>query len=285
MKPYSVIITHFQREENLRNTLNGLNVQTALPEEVIIVDMGHGIRSVERYRFDLKILDLGVKWDHMPLAMARNLGAEHSSTDILVFLDVDCIPSEDFCNGMVAISSSQNALVMGSPRYLLNKRSSRGTMEELRSDSIFHPARPLVVTVRKEDCYELFWSLCFAIPADLFEHIGGFDENYRGYGAEDTDFALEAKKAGVPFYLSGSEVYHQQHSVYVPPLNHLRAIVGNCNYFFIKWGYWPMSDCLAEFADMGYVDWYPETMDLISVPRTPTENEVARRLVKNAPYR
>lgn len=285
MKRYSVIITHFHREVNLINTLHGLDVQSVLPSEVLVVDMGNGLQIKNDYRFDLKILDLDMKWTHMPLAAARNYGAENATTENLVFLDVDCIPSPEFCETLADLASLNGALVMGYPKYIVNNAAIGNGIRELGANSVPHPARPMIKTLRKEDCYELFWSLCFAITGELFEYVGGFDENYEGYGAEDTDFALEVKKAGVPFYLSASEVYHQQHPVYVPPLNHLKSIVRNCNYFYMKWGYWPMEDCLCDFAEMGFIDWLPEKEVPTLILSSPTETDIKKRLVKNAPYR
>ena len=54
-----------------------------------------------------------------------------------------------------------------------------------------HPARPAPAdgdVVASTD-YELFGSLSFALTASTWRRIGGFHERYRGYGAEDTDFA------------------------------------------------------------------------------------------------
>ncbi len=285
MIPYSVIITHYNRESNLNNTLKGLGFQTVTPSEVIVVDMGNGLTLENAYPFEITIVDFFSSWKFMPLAAARNLGAEHCRTEQIVFLDVDCIPEKDFCEKMVSASISETGLIMGTPRYMLGQIEIGTEIEECLDNSIFHPSRPLVNGIMKEDCYEMFWSLCFSISKELFEHIGGFDDCFKGYGAEDTDFALEAKKAGIPFYISDAVVYHQQHPVYIPPLNHLEPIVKNCNFFFSKWGYWPMADCLTEFVGMGYIQWDVETNAPITIIRKPSDDEVKKRLVKNAPYR
>lgn len=284
MNPYSVIITHYKREGNLENTLEGLSLQTATPSEVVVVDMGKGLNLRNGYPFELKVVDFPEPWQSMPLAAARNLGTENSRTEHLVFLDVDCIPARDFCEKMVYASVYKNALIMGSPRYMLGGTYGIG-IEECPAHSIFHPSRPLISGIVREECYEMFWSLCFSLPKKLFVHVGGFDDRYKGYGAEDTDFALEVKKTGIPFYLAGAEVYHQQHPVYIPPLNHLEPIVNNCNLFYLKWGYWPMADCLQDFLEMGYIEWDMQSNAPITIVRNPTAHEIGERWVKNAPYR
>ena len=93
---------------------------------------------------------------------------------------------------------------MGSVRYLpagvpatLNDWSN----DQLAVAAIEHPLQPIVAGPEQpSDRYELFWSLCFAIPAKLFAAGGGFDETYRGYGGEDTDFAFRMRVAGVRFW-------------------------------------------------------------------------------------
>ena len=285
MEPYSVVITHFQREKNLLNTLEGLNRQSEPPFEVIVVEMGTGIVIEEVFQYKLRIVNLPMVWDQMPLAAARNYGAETCATGQLIFLDVDCIPATDFCKKIVGLSFNKKALVMGTPRYMLHNNISDGFIDNLEIESVSHPARPNVKNWREENCYEMFWSLCFGLPVETYLHIGGFDENYKGYGAEDTDFALETKHAGVPFYLSDAKVYHQQHPVYVPPLNHMRSIIGNCNLFFSKWGYWPMGSCLREFADLGFIEWNPEQDVPVSVLKNPSKSEIMNTLVEHKPYR
>ena len=281
---FSVIITHFKREANLVNTLNGLCKQSLLPHEVIVIEMGDCSLRYGTYPFTLNIIRYDGSWSNMPLAAARNLGADHAVTEHLIFLDVDCIPSTTFCEKMYLASVKKDALIMGSPRYLLHN-SVNTEFEALAENSTLHPSRPEISELRKECCYELFWSLCFSIPKEAFGYVGGFDDSYEGYGGEDTDFALEVKKAGILFYLSEAEVYHQQHPVYIPPLNHLEAIVKNSNIFYSKWNYWPMADCLLDFASMGYIHWN-ETKDTpVDILSMPTNGEIQSRLIKNAPYR
>lgn len=285
MTDFSVVITHFRRLENLLRTLDGLREQTVLPREVIVVDMEAGIELSNNYPFKLRIEILGTSWLHMPLAAARNYGGKLSKSKILVFLDVDCIPSKTFCERVAVACVKNNALVMGTPRYMLVCEDLPGTVDSLRHRSITHPSRPIVAGTERERCYEMFWSLCFAIPKNKFQQVGGFDEGYQGYGAEDTDFALEVKCAGIPFFLSDAEVYHQQHPIYVPPLNHLEPIINNCNRFYTKWGYWPMADCLEDFNSLGFIAWHRQMDGAIEIKRRPNTAEVQGRLVKNAPYR
>ncbi|AWX43250.1 hypothetical protein HME9304_00237 [Flagellimonas maritima] len=281
----TVVLTHYNRQKNLENTLEGLNMQSSLPKKVVVVNFGTEPELSVDYRFELSIIPFRNEWQFLPVAAARNLGVEHADTEHLVFLDVDCIPSRNFCGTIVGNVRNNGGLVMGTPRYMLVKKQQCHNLEQLENLSTPHPARPIVSNIQRENCYELFWSLCFCININDFKRIGGFDENYVGYGVEDTDFGLKSKQLGVPFYLSPAEVYHQQHPLFIPPLNHIESIIGNCNHFHSKWGYWPMSDCLEDFKYMGLIEWNFSRNRPISLLRLPDQHIIDKHLVQNAPYR
>ena len=123
--------------------------------------------------------------------------------------------------------------------------------------------------------YEEFWSLSFAVGREVFfGGIGGFDEGFLGYGAEDTDFAFTARERGVPLaWVDEARAFHQHHETYDPPLQHLEDIVSNARRFKEKWGVWPMEGWLSEFAAMGLVAW-EQTGEKLSLLRRPTREEV-----------
>ena len=282
---YTIIIPHFKREANLEHTLRGIASQSRKPYEVVVVEMGGGLNFKLHCPFDVNIVTTEQGWKYLPIAKARNVGVLHSRSEILVFLDVDCIPAPDFCEKIVAQVIETDGLVMGSPKYLCFRKDRNRALKSLPELSIFHPLRPLVQGFRLEKDHNIFWSLCFGISRRSFEEVGGFDETYSGYAVEDTDFGQKLKQAGVPFYLSDAEVYHQQHPIYSPPLNHLDSIVRNANHFMYKWGYWPMADSLYEFREMGLIDWEPMGEGPIIIRSRPTKSQIRKRLLRNVPYR
>ncbi|WP_042410524.1 hypothetical protein, partial [Corynebacterium jeddahense] len=123
-----------------------------------------------------------------------------------------------------------------------------------------HPARPDPAPgelVDAED-YNLFWSLSFALTARTWQRIdatfGAFDPTYEGYGGEDTDFARELERHGIPLvWVGGAHAFHQWHPVSSPPWEHLEDIVANANRFYAKWGSFPMQGWLDAFVAEGAV--------------------------------
>jgi N-acetylglucosaminyl-diphospho-decaprenol L-rhamnosyltransferase len=218
----------------------------------------------------------------LPIAKARNLGAQLSTTEKLLFLDVDCIPSQTYISQVVTAINETKGLVMATPRYLFDMVEN---VEEryLMENSTYHPARPRINVLRKESHYEHFWSLCFAITKYDFNRLQCFDENYQGYGAEDTDFAFKARSKKLPFYLSPAIAFHQQHGFTRPPLDKIDGIVDNCNLFFKKWKIWPMDNYLNAFKDSGYIR-FRESGNSIEKIASPTREEINNTKVLNEPY-
>ena len=309
--PVSVITTCYGRNRHLYNLLGSLMHGSVRPAEVIIVNDDADPKQLSAFALNIiqiptmtgRQLDNETGQSDFDIGCNRNLGAVKASYDALIFLDVDCIIAPTFIKQFYAkLQSHPDALLMGQPRYLLRPLTDtesdelqQGRLPEshLSNLSVYNPHRynfaPRCQATVQHDIeqtqdYGAFWSLCFAITKAQFDKIGGFDTEYIGYGAEDTDFAFMARELAIDFYLTADMVYHQQHSVYRPPLNHLPSIVVNANRFYDKWQHWAMAGWLAKFADMGLIRWQAEQSHLIDILRQPSPVEVAAAYCPDAPF-
>ncbi len=259
----SVLTLVRNRQGALQNTLRGLAAGTVLPDEVIVVHMNEEPGEYAgKYPFPVHALHFkSTAPTH--LSAARNYGAAQARFPLLVFLDVDCIPDRTLIQTYREVLAASDVLWSGKIRYLREgfdrEPQWRGQLYAL-SDA--DPVRSGLSDLP----YELFWSLNFGCSAEVFRRIGGFDEAYRGYGGEDTDFAFAAKAAEIPHRLVDALSYHQHHPSYNPPLNHLEAIVPAARYFFSKWGQWPMDGWLKKFRDLGFLRWEGEEMSILRLP-------------------
>ena len=126
--------------------------------------------------------------------------------------------------------------------------------------------------VRGEDNPGLFWSLAFAIRRARFDALGGFDERFSGYGAEDTDFGFRAHAKDVPLlFVGGAIACHQYHTVFDPPVQHFADILRNAEQFRRIWGFWPMRGWLDAFAARGLI---AVTDEELIVLRHPTSDDL-----------
>lgn len=264
------------RETHLRNVVAGLARSSLTPAELVICVMGGPAPAI----LEEAGLPFPIVWTRLdpagrtPLAAARNAAARAASGERLVFLDVDCIPSRGALGAYEeGAERAERAILMGGVRYLQpGPVASPDDDAHLIAHSLPHPARPLPLEpgLTPEPQVELFWSLSFALSRATFELVGGFDEGFEGYGAEDTDFAFRACEAGVELaWIGGADVFHQHHESFDPPLAHLHDIVANARRFRQCWGLWPMPGWLEAFARLGLIRWNPDE-DEIEMVRDPS---------------
>lgn len=276
----SVLTIVRNRSAHLAQLVEGLRRSDRRPDELIVVDMSDDPITVGPTNFPVRIERF--ETDGLPLAAARNRAAALANHDMLVFLDVDCIPLSD-CVGLLAETLTEHdSLLCADIRYL-GPYDARGCWEEaeLLKHGMAHPARTFPTQgVREETNAGLFWSLAFALRRSTFTALGGFDEGFTGYGAEDTDFGFRAAAAGLKLLFVGQAIAcHQYHDSYEPPVQHVADIVHNAQVFQARWDQWPMEGWLADFERLGLVRWQGNALDLL---RLPTACEMAAARVEPA---
>ena len=273
----SLLTLVHRRPRHLENLLIGLQASTRLPDELIVIYMNEPKDyPLPHTDFPIRSVHLRSNNTKIPLAQARNLAVSRAHYDLLIFLDVDCIPEQSLVARYAEAANHSSGLMMGEVRYLPSGATEPSwTFDQLNTTAVPHPARPAVhQRVQPEDRYELFWTLNFAIHRSTFKLLEGFDEHYQGYGAEDTDFAFTARDKGVSFALCQAGCFHQHHSVYRPPLQHFADIVANAQRFYHKWRRWPMEGWLGAFQAMGLITWRADLPTLV-ICRPPSSDEIA----------
>lgn len=269
----SVLTLVKNREAHLRNLVEGLRRSTMAPHELVIVDMSDVPVAQPVADFPVRLLRLATVG--LPLAKARNLAAAHAGSPSLLFLDVDCIPGSDLVSTMAGAMEQRDALICAEILYLRAADTANEDWSDasLKTAAVPHPARLFPPSgLAAEPNFGLFWSLAFGVSSKTFASIGGFDEAFTGYGAEDTDFAFRGRDAGYELcFLGGTYAYHQHHGVFDPPLQHFEDICRNARKFHEKWGEWPMTGWLDAFEHLGLLI---REDDRLSVIRSPTRREM-----------
>jgi GT2 family glycosyltransferase len=258
-----VTIVH-GRAEHLAHQREGLRRSTRRPDLHVVVAMDDpSVAAPRDLPFDTTVVDVHRTDGLLPLAQARNLGARTAvaaGATLLVFLDVDCIPAPGLVEAYAeaaADPATADDLLCGPVAYLPPAPASGYDLDALDGLAEPHPARPAPAPGRVERDpagHDLFWSLSFAVTPSTWHAVGGFDERYAGYGAEDTDFARRAARADRSLAWVGSaRSFHQHHAVSSPPVEHVADIVRNAGIFFDTWGQWPMRGWLDAFEEQGLV--------------------------------
>ncbi|MEU9029451.1 galactosyltransferase-related protein [Streptomyces sp. NPDC048383] len=266
-RPRTAVITLAAgRHEHLLLQQDGLAASPAGPDHYVVVSMADpAIAALTAGRKPAAdVIGVPRQDGRLPLAAARNAGAARAlsfGADLLVFLDVDCVPGPGLLNGY-ARAARDGALLCGTVAYLPPAPAGGYRLDSLHGMARPHPARPVPAdgqVVRGGDP-RLFWSLSFALTAPTWERIGGFCEAYAGYGGEDTDFAATAAERGVDlWWVGGAPAYHQYHPTQHPPVQHVDDILRNGAIYRERWGTWPMEGWLREFASRGMAAYEPAT--------------------------
>ncbi|MBD8678245.1 galactosyltransferase-related protein [Sphingomonas sp. CFBP 13720] len=272
------------RTAHLANLLTGIAGQTVRPDEVLIAYM-QDAAPAGLPDPSVPVRELFVPGDPMPLARARNAAAAAARGDMLIFLDVDCIPSPTLVARYGAVLAKEPAVYLGEVRYL---PPIDGPIDPAMLTAIGerHPAKPALADeeIRAVPSHGELWGLSFALPRTAWDAAGGMDETYVGYGGEETDFGARLAAAGVPMaWVGGAVAYHQHHAVHIPPLHQFDAILRNATLFRARWGRWCMDYWLGQFAAAGLIEW-SDTAEAIAVLRRPFAAEVAASFCEDARF-
>jgi GT2 family glycosyltransferase len=260
MTKVSVVTLGRGRPDHLVNLVRGLMLQTLPPAELIVAVMQDEPYLLPDAPFPIR--QMPVVADALPLAAARNAAARIATGDILVFLDMDCIPTPSLVADYAGFLDTFEGLLMGEVLYLPGGATAGDwAFDRFAQVAVRHSDRRGPPAEGMEICgdYRCFWSLNFAMRRATFFAAGGFDERYVGYGGEDTDFGKALDQAGVPIaWIRGGLAYHQYHPHHMPPVHHLDSVVRNAELFRSKWGYRTMDHWLHAFRLMGLVDLAPD---------------------------
>jgi N-acetylglucosaminyl-diphospho-decaprenol L-rhamnosyltransferase len=285
MRTAVITIAHGRRD-HLARQIRELDRQTTAPDRYVVIAMDDpAVRNVAAASgLDPLVVEIPGTSLGLPLAAARNLGARlaiERGAELLIFLDADCMPDGALIESYAAAAADpSDRLLCGPVAYLPSTLDPDLGVRRLAELTHPHPARPAppVGVVEPGADHALFWSLSFAVTTRLWCRIGGFCEEYVGYGGEDTDFAQTAKQHGIDLaFVGGARAFHQFHPTSDPPVQHVDDIVRNANLYRRRWGSFPMLGWLDRFASLGLVALdpvgtaYAVVADPSDEPRSPAE--------------
>lgn len=220
----SIIIVNFNTKNLTKQTIETINLNTfKLDYEIILVDNSTDIN--ERISEDLyKVKKYFC--ENKGFGNACNLGSSKAIGKYLLFLNSDTIVHKDSINKCVDyIKSERNIGALGCKILLengdLDHGCKRGFPDPQNSFYYFIGLDKLFPSIKRFGAYKLSYldpnqihkvdsvsGAFLLMKKDLFEYIGGFDEDYFMYG-EDIDLCFRIKQLGYDIvYYSNTTITH-----------------------------------------------------------------------------
>jgi glycosyltransferase involved in cell wall biosynthesis len=212
----SLIVTTYNWPEALRAVLNSVTMQSELPYEVIVADDGSRVETSEmiaeiQKSFPCPLHHVWHEDNGYQGSKIRNKAVALSTGDYLVFIDGDCLLRQDFISRHKALAA--DGYFVAGNRILLTQQFTYSVLQESRNINTWDPYSFTSEQVNRR------WSLLH-IPLGIFRkfrvsrwqgvktcnmslwkkdfiQIDGFDEQFQGWGYEDSDLTVRLIRLGI----------------------------------------------------------------------------------------
>ena len=200
----ALLITTYNRPDALGAVLESVTLQTRTPDEVIVCDDGSTATTRSLIASWLDRLPICYAWvsdRQFRASMTRNLGILKSQSDLLIFVDGDCLMPPTFIETHVKLA--QPGYVLSGGRFLCTRDETLSILKkDVSISSVFGnwkfmrwplgPFRNLGSTRWKS-----VRTCNLSLHREDTVRIAGFDESYVGWGLEDSDFVIRLIHSGV----------------------------------------------------------------------------------------
>lgn len=246
-KLISIIIPTHNKSSYLDVTLHSY-MTFKIQHEIIIVDDGSQDSTkniISKYKNFLNIRY--IYQNNYGLSKARNTGAKYATGNYLLFMDDDRIILNDYLN---VLQPSENIVLIGYRRELYIKDLINNINnikdcialfpDSLKNSSYYERYFRKVLPLYSLKNISIPWVGCTfsntLISSKIFCEIGGFDENFNGWGFEDLELAYRIFKTynTEPIYFKLSKQMINYHLFHGHSNNLFSERQNNFNYFCNK---------------------------------------------------
>lgn len=259
----SIIIPSYNNIEKTKICLKYLFMQSGINDwdcEVVVVD-DHSKINVENELKRMTIPSSAFKTikiirnaENKGLAASRNIGAENSEGDVLLFLDNDIVLSPDVIVNHLKMHKNSDDAVCISRIFDIKKENYNQIIDNIKEktwfdqqymyDNLETQMDPLF-SIRDDILNNrilnnnVIWPFgtffCTSLRRDVFEKAGKFDENYKGWGPEDVDLSYRLYINGANFKYCGNSVCFHLDNGKKDKMKLIHDISMNSRYMFKKY--------------------------------------------------
>lgn len=208
----SVVVPTYNRVDTLRVVLPSLLEQTMRRDdyEIVLADS----RSDDGTAEYVASLGAGDRIHHLPgsytgRAAARNAGIAAARAPLVLFTDADIIASPDLLERHAAghAAASRRLAIVGCELQVKSLDDYRMQRDVAGARKPLHP------TGRRRLSWLYFLTGNASARRDDLLAVGGFDEDFTGYGHEDLELGYRLQKAGVELRYDPEAINYHWHPV------------------------------------------------------------------------
>jgi glycosyltransferase involved in cell wall biosynthesis len=210
----SVIVSTFNRCAILKNVLYSLNEQTIPSDrfEIIVCDSHSGDGTREMIDDFKRVAKHTFFHGHTTnnIGAKRNMGIKKASHNIVILLDDDCVPESNFVASHVenfhTLGVGIRRIYCGEVRYP-TKFVASSNYYRFRDSRHFGYSKPYSYPASLDYKTIVTMNMCF--EKDLFlSEVGGVDESFVGYGAEDQELGWRLQEQGYEILPCPARIAH-----------------------------------------------------------------------------
>lgn len=225
----SIVISTKNRFQDIIDCIGSITTQTLLPDEIVIIDSSDTAELKSKLESNNNKITIRYFFTKIGLTRARNLGAENSTGDIIIFLDDDVILNNKYIQEIINIFYNDlDSKVGGVTGNILMddiKIQNRSFRQSIGSiimrillamfflpkyrDGMFQPSGwPTFINSDKITKIEILSGANMAFRREVFNEFKS-DENLHGYSyMEDADIAYRVSRKYQNIYTPFAKLIH-----------------------------------------------------------------------------
>lgn len=230
----SLIVTTYNSPDTLKKVLNGIKLQKVLPDELLIADDGSGQETrslVDSFKKELPFQTIHVWQEDLGFraSMVRNAAIQAACGEYIILLDGDCVPEVNFIADHLRLA--EKGFFFQGKRILLKKDISprfeaeyarmrvrlMGLLMKGGISNPHHILRAPFLPALKDKSMKSIKSCNMGIFRSDLVAVNGFNEDFTGWGREDSELAARLYKFGLkrknhPFMAICFHLWHPENS-------------------------------------------------------------------------